>query len=606
MSYFCSMKNSTNIIQKAEFVLRKIKHSILDPVSDEMCSFFLFFLIFSYVIAFTGIYLGIPVSWFLSVLLPIFDCYLLCCVIRCFSLIRLRYVGWLFVFLIALVFFGELFTVFLYRSFYSIYVIQLVLETDSRESLEFLSSALLQSALWYSVTGLVLASVVSYSLTCLVQRPFRYRVVLSWFTFAIILWSGVRQLSAYKKICQTFVNPDITLLDNNSNRMPRLNSPLVRLLHGIAYNKAQTTRLDKLQTSMEETTVDSCSFRSPIILLVIGESYNKHHAHIYNPSYLPTTPRLEKLQASGSLTVLNDVVSPSNSTSEVFKNLFSLWDEGCDEDWTQFPLFPALFKKAGYGVWFFSNQFTINSLNYYNVVGGTIFNRPRLSDLQFTYRNTTSYEYDLDLLQELPSSDTLVLHSTLLIVHLIGQHVKFHARYPSEYAHFQPCDEQTTFGGETGKKIASQYDNATYYNDVVVDSLFRIFKDMECVGIYFADHGEEAYDWRPSSGRTGEAEMTREVARNQYEIPFMFYTSDTYIARHPDIVKQIKEAVDKPYLSTDLAHLLLYLGGIQTSLYKESLNILSPKYNTGRKRIIHGNTDYDMLMGRKEADESKE
>lgn len=590
------MRQEAQILRRAELILRKIMHHTLSPVSGYMCGVFLFFLLFSYTIAFSGICLSIPASWFLSVLLPIFDCYLLCCVMRCFVLIRLRYVGWLLAFLMALLFFGELFTLFLYHSFYSVYVIQLMLETDSRESLEFISSSLLQPALWYSVAGLVLVSAVSCVVACLIPRSFRYKSIFSCFVFIVILWSGARQLSAYRKIYSTYANPEIALLDNDASKMPRLNSPIVRLLYGIAFNKAQTTRLDILENTLERTAVDSCSYCSPLILLVIGESYNKHHAHIYDSTYLPTTPRLERLQASGHLTVLKDVVSPYNLTSEVFKEMFSLWDEDCDKDWTFYPLFPALFKKAGYRVWFLTNQFTIGSINYANIVGGTLFNRPRLSDLQFSHRNLNSYRYDLELLQELPPSDTLASHPALLIVHLIGQHVKFHERCPAEYKHFRPCDAPTPFGGEKGKKITSQYDNATYYNDIVVDSLFRIFKDMECVGIYLADHGEETYDWRPSSGRTGEAEMTREVARNQYEIPFMFYTSDTYVARHPDIAKQIKEATDKPVLSTDLAHLLLYLGGIYTPLYKESLNILSPKYNTRRKRIIHGDADYDLLM----------
>lgn len=559
---------------------------------------FLFFLVFSYVIAFIGIYLKIPANWFLSVLLPIFDCFLLYLVIRLFSVIRLRFVGWLLGFLAALIFFGELFTLFCYRSFYSVYVIQLVLETDSRESMEFLASALQYPALWYSVLWLVLVAVVSYGLSRLWKRC-RYKRVLAFLVSAVIMWSGVRQFSAYRKIYYAFANPDIALLTDNSAKMPRLNSPFVRLLYGIAFNKAQTKNLDNLYTSLEQTTVDSCSFRSPLILLVIGESYNKHHAHIYTPSYLPTTPCLEKLQSLGNLTVLNDVVSPSNLTSEVFKKMFSLWDEDCDKDWTRYTLFPALFRKAGYRIWFLTNQFTIGSINSSNIVGGTIFNSPRLSDLQFTYRNKENYEYDLELLQELPHPDTLASCPAMLIVHLMGQHVKFRERYPAEYAHFLPCDEPTSFGGKTGKKIACQYDNATYYNDMVVDSLFRTFRDMECVGIYLADHGEEAYDWRPSSGRTSEAEMTKEVARNQYEIPFMFYTSDTYAARHPEIMEQIKESVDKPYLSTDLAHLLLYLAGIHTPLYKEDLNLLSPKYNKERKRVIHGNTDYDLLLGRK-------
>ena len=390
---------------------------------------FLFFLVFSYVIAFIGIYFKIPASWFLSVLLPVFDCFLLYIVIHLFSLIRLRFVGWLLGFLAALIFLGELFTLFCYRSFYSIYVIQLVLETNLRESKEFLASSWHHSALLYSLLWLVFVVVFSYGLSRL-WKPCRNKRVLIFLVCILIMWSGVRQFSAYRKIYYAFSNPDIALLTDNSAKMPHLNSPFVRLLYGIAFNKAQTARLDNLYSSMEQTIVDSCSFRSPLILLVIGESYNKHHAHIYDSTYLPTTPRLERLQSSGHLIVLNDVVSPSNLTSEVFKKMFSLWDEDYDEDWTHYTLFPVLFRKAGYRIWFLTNQFTIGSINSSNIVGGTIFNSPRLSDYQFSYRNKENYEYDLDLLQELPPSDTLASFPTLLIVHLMGQHVKFRERYP--------------------------------------------------------------------------------------------------------------------------------------------------------------------------------
>lgn len=562
-------------------------------ISGKMSWLFLFFLLLSYTIAISGKFLHIPASWFFSLLFPVFDCYLLCLVVRCFSHVRLKFVGWLFALLAAMLFFGELFTLFYYRSFYSVYVIQLVLETDSHESREFIGSALQYPAFWHTVLCFVVVAVVSYGLARLSRKYLHHKTVLSWIVLVVILFSGIRQCSTYGKIYQTIVNPETAL----QNRMRSLNTTTVRILYGIAFNNAQTARLDNLQVSIEQATVDTCSFRSPLILLVIGESYNKHHAHIYNPSYLQTTPRLEALQSSGNLTVLNDVVSPYNLTSEVFKNMFSLWDDSCDGDWTCYPLFPAIFKKAGYKVWFLTNQFTIGSLNYANIVGGTIFNSPQLSDLQFSYRNRSSYDYDLELCQEFPPLDTLAAGPALVIVHLMGQHVNYSGRYPAGYEHFQPNEEPTLFGGKKGKEIACQYDNATYYNDMVVDSLFRTIKDAECVGIYLSDHGEEAYDWRSLSGRTSEADMLPEVARYQYEIPFMFYTSDTYAARHPDIVRQIRNAADRPAISSDLAHVLLYLGGINTPFYKERLNVLSPDYDMGRKRIIKGDTDYDLLMG---------
>ena len=44
-----------------------------------------------------------------------------------------------------------------------------------------------------------------------------------------------------------------------------------------------------------------------------------------------------------------------------------------------------------------------------------------------------------------------------------------------------------------------------------------------------------------------------------------------------------------------LPHLLVYLAGIETPTYKEEYNILSPKYNEMRPRILKNSADYDQL-----------
>ena len=44
-----------------------------------------------------------------------------------------------------------------------------------------------------------------------------------------------------------------------------------------------------------------------------------------------------------------------------------------------------------------------------------------------------------------------------------------------------------------------------------------------------------------------------------------------------------------------LPHLLLYLGGISTPLYRQELNVIMPEYDTKRPRILKGVTDYNEL-----------
>ena len=56
--------------------------------------------------------------------------------------------------------------------------------------------------------------------------------------------------------------------------------------------------IGSLHEAMESIAIDSCTFRSPEIVLILGESYNKHHAALYGYP-LPTTPRLSQEEAAG-------------------------------------------------------------------------------------------------------------------------------------------------------------------------------------------------------------------------------------------------------------------------------------------------------------------
>ena len=85
--------------------------------------------------------------------------------------------------------------------------------------------------------------------------------------------------------------------------------------------------------------IDSCTFRSPEIVLILGESYNKHHAALYGYP-LPTTPRLSQEEAAGRLYPFTDVVSPANFTVKAMHLLFSFASQDRQTAWCDTPLFP--------------------------------------------------------------------------------------------------------------------------------------------------------------------------------------------------------------------------------------------------------------------------
>ena len=551
-----------------------------------------FSLLMCYIITLTSNLIGTETDWFLSFLLPIFDCWLLSLLAGLLNKIKL---GIVVTVLVVVILFSELLTVFFYHSNFTIYVVLLLFETNVGESTEFIHAALAHPGSWYAVTITILTGVAACYLARYSRKPFKYKKALAFMAFALVVWSGIRQVSAYYKLFRCFSSASTTVC-NDTRYIPHLNTPFVRLAYGAAFNIAASAELDVLEATVAATTVDSCSYRCPLIVLVIGESFNKHHTPLYEKDYLPTTPLLMQQREKGNLVVYTDAVAPFNFTSNAFKYMFSTWDEESGDEWTGHTLFPAVFKKAGYCVDFYTNQFAMAQTDMWDFAGGTIFNHHGLSELQFTHRNPDIFDYDGELLHELPPTDSLTAHPTLLIVHLRGQHVKYDNRYPQAYAKFTPNDEKTPFGGQTGREIAAHYDNATLYNDAVVNTVFEMLKNTDGIGIYLSDHGEEVYDWRDKYERTNERTITPEIARYQYEIPLMFYMSDSFKEHHSDVAEAVKTSADRPFISSDLCHLLFYLGGISIPDYQEKRNILSPQYDKTRKRIIGSSTDYDELM----------
>lgn len=581
-----NMKAFTKIIDlykiAADVVLRPLK---------ACGTFFLFTLLMCYVIAIVGYFKGIECDPFLTFLLPISDCYLINLFAYILKKIRLHWIWYIF---ISAILFAELFTLFYYHSKITVFVLQLIFETTPRESSEFVSSAFSLPLTWHALGITFITATIAFIAQKKARRRFRLKPLCIFLAFALVVWSGIRQMTAYSKLWRCFMSENLEEL-TSANNNPRLNSTFMRFLYGTAFNKSSSADLAILEKTVQATEVDSCSFQCPLIVLVIGESFTKYHSSLYG-YHLPTSPRLGKLKDNGQLYICNNAISPYNLTSHAFKYMFTTWDDGCDDSWLSHTLFPAVFKKAGYSVYFITNQFTVKDGGFHDAVGGTILNRPLLSQLQFTHRNQNSYFYDHELLTEIPPIDSLINKPSLLIFHMNGQHQEYEEKYTPAYARFTSDDEKTPYGGEAGKQVAAHYDNATCYNDYVVDSLFAMFKDTETIALYLSDHGEEVYDWRNQYQRTYEANMPPEVARYQYEIPFMFYTTESFSNKHPEIIEAIQRAQDLPFISSDLCQILFGLAGISHKDYRPQKDLLSKEYDKTRKRIIRDDVEYDKLI----------
>ena len=494
-------------------------------------------------------------------------------------------------------------------------MLMLVGETSSQEASEFLS-AYLSWDIITSELGWVLLLLLVHVLWTLVRwlsRSIRQRMVLPkvnplamtflravlgalvvWLLYSAITQTWNNKVAIHRLFsCNTLgeVEHELTQKDQ-----AKLYVPVYRLAFGIYANRLASHQIIQLEAASTKIQVDSCSFHVPDIVLVIGESYNKHHSQLYGYNK-PTTPRQQAMAEEGSLVPFSDIVSSWNLTSFVFKHMLSLYAVGDSGEWCDQPLFPEVFRKAGYHVTFITNQFLPQAKEaVYDFSGGFFLNHPEVSSRLFDKRNIKLYRYDDGVLKELMANSQKP-KANLTILHLMGSHVDYRARYPQKsFRRFTPQMYNRPDLTDKQKQTLADYDNSLLYNDSIVKAITNCFVDKEALVIYMPDHGEEIFDDKPYvSGRRHNADIDYRLARNEMEIPFWIWGSPKYIENHPYGWQAIQVAKDRPMMTDALPHLLLYLGGISTPLYRSELNIISPDYNTHRPRILKGTTDYNQL-----------
>ena len=494
-------------------------------------------------------------------------------------------------------------------------MLMLVGETSSQEAGEFLSAYLSWDVLTSEVGWILLLMLVHLLWTVLRWRTAKLRkqmilpkvspVVTTGFRAVLgllvawALWSAVSQCWDNKVAMQRlFACNTLGEAEHELTRKDHavLYVPPYRLAFAISANRLASHQLLQLEKASAKIQVDSCCFRVPDIVLVIGESYNKHHSQLYGYDK-PTTPRQMAMAEQGSLVPFSDVVSSWNLTSFVFKHMLSLYAVGDSGEWCDQPLFPEVFRKAGYHVTFITNQFQSQAKEaVYDFSGGFFLNNPEMSQRQFDTRNNSLYQFDDGVLKAYDKLKTKDEHN-LIILHLMGSHVEYRARYPQPARRFfTPQNANRPELSVKQRYILSDYDNSVRYNDSIMNAVVQRFSDKDAVVIYMPDHGEEIFDGSPFMyGRMHGANIDYRLACNEMEIPFWIWGSPQYIKNHPYGWQAIWQAKDRPMMTDVLPHLLLYLGGISTPAYRPEYNVIAPEYDTRRPRILKGTTDYNTL-----------
>ena len=517
-------------------------------------------------------------------------------------------------------------------------MLMLVGETDSREAGEFLSTYLSLDVLSSPVAWIMLLFIL-HSLVDL-RKPlcrllkvdyaklqarfhfgflrFFHRYMLypecGMLVLALLAWSVVTSWGNKRGMARLMTADTIGSIEHILTEPDHgeFYLPIYRLAFSVYSNHLASQQVDKCVAASKRVVVDSCSFRSPTIVLIIGESYSKAHCQLYGYPQ-KDTPRQRRLERGGWLTKFNDVVSCWNLTSFVFKNVLSMHVVGEKGEWCDYPLFPELFRKAGYQVTFLTNQFLLAAGQaVYDFSGGFFLNDPVLSKAQFDLRNTSLHRFDEGLLSDydnfLNEGKINLKGNNLIIFHLIGQHVSYNTRYPKDRAKWHADDYKELrpdiAGDHYRRRMIAAYDNACLYNDSIVTQIVKRFEDKDAIVVYMPDHGEEIFEpGRDIICRNHSATVDWPLAHYEFEVPFWIWCSRKYAHREPEVFKAIKDAKNRRFMTDALPHMMVWLAGISSKDYNDKYNLLSPNYDESRPRVLKNSVDYDRLRDAARQDE---
>ncbi|MFT3994679.1 MAG: sulfatase-like hydrolase/transferase [Dysgonomonas sp.] len=320
------------------------------------------------------------------------------------------------------------------------------------------------------------------------------------------------------------------------------------------------------------------------IVVVVGESLNKHHMSLYGYSR-NTNPLLS--ERGNDIVVYKDIVSPQVHTIPVMRSILSMVEKDHPEYFTDRPSLFELFNRAGFNTYLISNQeFSDSYKSSYDILLSLAKNKYNLAPYK---------QHDdvvLDKFNQILKSDSI--NNKLIFIHLIGNHMAYEFRYPKDYIVFDNEKDRVTkekpFRNKLAIKTIDKYDNSVLFNDFIINSIIISLekeKNQKTAMIYLSDHGEELYDYREFAGHAYE-----KVSPPMCEVPFIVWLSPNYKRNRTDLIFD----TTRPYSTCDFIYSLSDLTGLKYEGYDDSRSLFSTQFKPEQRYV--GDKKYEWVKER--------
>jgi len=313
--------------------------------------------------------------------------------------------------------------------------------------------------------------------------------------------------------------------------------------------------LDNNMSSLQNMPYDK-------VIVVVGESVNKHHMGIYNDDK-NTTPFFSTMLKDNNLFVFN-AIAPANLTRYAVPILLTKAHVTNFKDaFIHSSSIVTDFHSFGYSTKWISNQGRVGRTDS---VITEISNEAETQTFfnQSDYLSAKSDQIILDNLKNQHKNN----FKEMVVIHLMGSHTDYAKRYTHEHTLY-----------ENPKNIGQQYDNTIYFTDYILKNIYKYYnrKNQKILLVYFSDHGEVVSEEKSGHGYNP-------AYKDEYEVPFVIISN----IKNKRILN-LSTKNKKHYFNMENANYMIeYITGITDDLnisYSSKSFTLDPKYILDYKNL---------------------
>ncbi len=454
----------------------------------------------------------------------------------------------------------EFITVILDYDYFSKATMLILLETNSDETVEFLSSnsySLFKIGILLFVLITPLIFNFLFNIDKLLKKVFNYVFFKISFFFFISLMITLA-ITKYKSTLLQYNFPYVVISSYN-----------------YSLKKIERENVFSLENGNFTNITRELSQEKELYIVVIGESTSRKHLSLYN-YHINTNPLLSEMK--DKLLIYNDVISPHAQTIKSLEKVLTLGNYENIENIYNGTIVQLL-NSAGFNTYWISNQ---KAKGKYETLVYKI-SKPTKQQIFINKPQNNNISYDGNLLAPLRKIIAKNENKQFIFIHLIGTHTSYSKRYPEEFKIFKSnenCSKK--------QRVINEYDNAILYNDYVINNIINTVKgtNRSSFVIYFSDHGEDVFDTNEKLLMHNESIGTKPM----FDIPFIVFLSDSFKKFNSTIF--INE--NRPYMTDDLIFSISDLLKINFDQNETARSIFSKSFNENRKRIILKNINYDI------------